>query len=604
MTVTPIWFGPRDRPLFGMLHVPEGNVARAGVVLCSALGREDLYSHSTYRVLAERLEQHGIAVLRFDYDGTGDSAGAQHDPTRVTAWSASTRAALDAVRAAGPPVVAAVGMRIGATLAAIEATRDPLDALVLWDPCRSGRAFLREQRALQALSVGGADPGDGSVQTPGFRYDPETVADLNKLDITSTDGPMALRIYVLTRPDRQHDANLEARLKNAGHIEVGHALGQHELLTIDGRLNAGLEDTLDRLVTWLSTVAAPDPAPFDLAPFDRMATSAVVAHDGRSRPIVERTVRIGAAGLFGIVTEVDGRASPTTVICFNTGKSRRIGPSRMWTDLARQWAGCGLRTLRVDLSGLGDSGTHPGQSRDVFYPFEAPADVDEVARFAAPDDPSRVVLVGLCSGAYHAVLGAQSLGAQGVCAFNPVFSSGPVAPPARGPNTPTRPRMSTLVKRAVVKAARTRAMGAAVGSLPQGVWWVFNRLGVRRSPVDTFEELVGAGTDVLVVVGPDEALRIRRGAARALRKLVRSDRIEFDVIEDLDHALLGTDDAPRVFDLVYRHVRDRFSEKDPAGAPGGAVGSPRPSDTLLGPSPLGVVELGDNDPRMDAASRS
>ncbi len=167
VTATPIWFGAHDRPLFGMLHLPEGNVARAGVVLCPPLGREDLAVHSAYRALAERLAAERIAVLRFDYDGTGDSAGSQSDPARVAAWSRSTATAMDLVRATGAPVVGAVGMRMGATLAAIEAARAPMDALVLWDPCRTGRSFLRElQRAAFPERGGGgargrigADPG-------------------------------------------------------------------------------------------------------------------------------------------------------------------------------------------------------------------------------------------------------------------------------------------------------------------------------------------------------------------------------------------------------------------------------------------------------------
>jgi alpha-beta hydrolase superfamily lysophospholipase len=607
MTGTPIWFGPSDRPLFGMLHVPEGNTARAGVVLCSPLVREDLYVHSAYRTLAERLEQHGIAVLRFDYDGTGDSAGAQHDPARVAAWAASTRAAFDLMRSAGPPVVAAVGMRMGATLAALEATRFPLDALVLWDPCRSGRTFLREQRALHALSVGGLDLGDGSVQTPGFRYDAETAADLSALDITRTEGPMAVRVFLLTRPDRQHDAKLDARLASAGHVESGTALGQHELLTVDGRLNAGLEDTLERLVTWLSTVAAPDPAPFDTTPFDPTTTSAVVAHDAKSRPIVERTVRFGSGDLFGIVTEPAGESSPTTVVCFNTGKSRRIGPSRLWVELARQWAACGLRTLRVDLSGLGDSGTHPGQLRDIYYPFEALADVEEVAQFVSPDDPSRVVLVGLCSGAYHAVHGGLSLGAQGVCVFNPIFTTRPIPFAAISTTSSARPQLSAPARRWAARLAGHQVPRAVLGALPEGAWWIFNRLGIRRSPVDSLEQLVDAGSDVLVVVGGDESFRIRRGSARALRSLSRSDRLQFEVIDDLDHAMLGARDARRVSDIVYSHVRDRFGKPDPVDEAVGRVTMQDPDDSEEHSKSARVADVADvpnSAARVDETSRS
>ncbi|MGD0380099.1 MAG: hypothetical protein ABSC30_08945 [Acidimicrobiales bacterium] len=593
MKATPIWFGPTSRPLFGMLHVPDGDVARGAVVLCPPLGREDLFSHRALRMLALHLEQQGIAVLRFDYDGTGDSAGSQRDGGRVAAWSRSTQAAVDLMRSAGAPMVGAVGMRIGATLAAFEATRAPLDALVLWDPCRSGRAFLREVHALHAVSVGGTDPDDGSVQTPGYRYDAQTVADLKALDITSTDGPMADRILLLSRPDRQHDAKLQARMANAGPLEEGAALGQYELLVVDGQVSSDLEDTMAGMVTWLSTVAAPDPAPFDLTPFDRRATSAVVAHDAQSRPIIERAVRIGAAELSGIVTEIEGGASATTVVCFNTARTRHLGPSRLWVELAREWAGCGLRTLRVDVSGIGDSETHPGQLRGISYPPEAAADIEDVARFVSPHDPSRVVLVGLCSGAYHAVLGGLSLRAQGVCAINPIFTQ------QRMPGEPTKgsaePPTPSGLRRIADRLAEHQALKVLRPGLPDGVWRLVYRLGLRRSPVDSVERLVAGGSDVLVIVGREEAIPMKRGSVHRLRKMARTSRLQLTVIDDLEHAMLGADDPRRVGDIVYRHVRDRFGQPEPTADP---------ADPRHDPMPFGVAHEAGTAARVDGASRS
>jgi alpha-beta hydrolase superfamily lysophospholipase len=542
MTGTPIWFGPPERPLFGMVHVPEGNIARAAVVLCSPLGREDLHAHGTYRELAQRLEDQGIAVLRFDYDGTGDSAGAEHDPARVAAWSSSIQVAVDLMRSIGPSVVAVVGMRMGATLGAIEASRRPVDALVLWDPCRSGRAYLREQRALYVLSGSGSGPDDGSVQTPGFRYNAATVAELGALDIVATDGPMADRILVLSRPEQQLDQKLNVRLTNAGKVDHDAALGQYELLNVDGQAVAIPEQTVDRVVTWLSSVAG-EPVPLLLEHLELSARAAVVGHDSRSRPIVERPVRIGEADLFGIVTEVEGATSPTTVLCLNVAKER---------------AGDGLRTLRVDLSGLGDSATHPGQIRGRIYPADAMADVEEVARAMEPDDPSRVVLVGLCSGAFHALQGGLLLRAQGVCTINPVFSSGP--PPivmTDGTNRQRRP-ISSAIRRWGYRTAGRRLPKAVLDGMPESAWKLIHRFGVRHSPADALVSLVGAGTDVLVVAGADESLRIRRGAVHVLRELVRSGGLRFDVIDDLEHSMHGAEDRPRIAEIVSRHVREHF----------------------------------------------
>ena len=102
----------------------------------------------------------GLAVLRFDYDGTGDSAGEETDPGRVDAWLSSVTAAVDELAATGVPRIGLVGIRMGGLFAAhAAAQRGGVDALVLWDPCTSGKAFLREQRMLRLLSGGKGNRG-------------------------------------------------------------------------------------------------------------------------------------------------------------------------------------------------------------------------------------------------------------------------------------------------------------------------------------------------------------------------------------------------------------------------------------------------------------
>ena len=153
---TPMWFGSDDRPLFGWLHLPVGGAVSGGVVLCQPLGIEAICVYYSYRLLADELAARGLAVLRFDYDGTGDSAGHETDPGRVEDWLASVGTATDTLLGTGVTRVGLVGLRIGGLFAAQEAVRrGGVDALVLWDACLSGRAFLREQRFLRVLSAGG-----------------------------------------------------------------------------------------------------------------------------------------------------------------------------------------------------------------------------------------------------------------------------------------------------------------------------------------------------------------------------------------------------------------------------------------------------------------
>src|SRR3954467_9045276 len=103
---TQVWFGPGSRPLFGGVPRRAGGLARGGAVLCPPMGEEGRAAHRTFRRLAEELADAGIVALRFDYDGTGDSAGLQDAPDRVRGWVASIEAPRQYLLDLGAPTVA------------------------------------------------------------------------------------------------------------------------------------------------------------------------------------------------------------------------------------------------------------------------------------------------------------------------------------------------------------------------------------------------------------------------------------------------------------------------------------------------------------------
>ena len=76
-----IYFG-RGRRLFGWLHSPSPNSSRldCAVLICAPLGYEELCAHRALRHWAIALANGGVATLRFDYDGSGNSAGSDIDP--------------------------------------------------------------------------------------------------------------------------------------------------------------------------------------------------------------------------------------------------------------------------------------------------------------------------------------------------------------------------------------------------------------------------------------------------------------------------------------------------------------------------------------------
>ena len=89
----------------------------------------------------------------------------------------------------------------------------------------------------------------------------------------------------------------------------------------------------------------------------------------------------------------------------NAGAIRRMGPNRLWTEAARRAAGSGVASIRVDLEAIGDADGDAAELHDVRelyrerYVEQATAAIDALRERAGVE---RVVLVGLCSGAFWA----------------------------------------------------------------------------------------------------------------------------------------------------------------------------------------------------------
>lgn len=139
----PFYFGAAERPLLGVHHQSGApNPSNTAAVLCHPFGDEYICSHRTMKVLASRLAGAGIPSLRFDYFGTGDSAG---DSTEglPEIWIEDIRLAIDELQATtGADTISVVGLRLGATLAALAAQDQPVSQAVLWEPITDGKSYL------------------------------------------------------------------------------------------------------------------------------------------------------------------------------------------------------------------------------------------------------------------------------------------------------------------------------------------------------------------------------------------------------------------------------------------------------------------------------
>lgn len=143
----PCQFG-RDGALIGMYHGVAGH-APVGMLLCPPLGQMLLRTHRIYRQLASGLAARGIGVLRFDYRGTGDSAG----DSLALDWQhclADIRSAAAELRVrSGCATVVGFGAQLGGSLALAAASAAGFARLILWDPVLDGARHVAELDAGQ-----------------------------------------------------------------------------------------------------------------------------------------------------------------------------------------------------------------------------------------------------------------------------------------------------------------------------------------------------------------------------------------------------------------------------------------------------------------------
>ncbi len=554
MTAIPVWFGPSARPLFGWFHMPADQHARAGVVLCPPLARDNLQAHYAIRKVAEFLADAGVASLRFDYDGTGDSFGDANDPDRVESWLDSVARALALVRETGCKRVALAGMRLGATLAATAAARDgAIDDLVLWDPYPTGKAYLSEQRALAALTLGiSPTRPDGALEVPGMVLTADTVTALRTLSIAPAGAQLATRTLVLTRDEQPPESFLE-RLARSG-PEWRHATGQTELIDYGAPFQVLPHALIADIAEWIS--AGADGCAHLIVP-PAPAGSVVVGTTAGGDAVIETPTRLGPLGLFGMTTEPTEVLDTTTILFLSVANEHHIGPNRLWVDLARQWAAEGRRVIRFDLSGLGDSPTRPGQPEFVARAIEHFDDVADVARAVSPSDPTDVAFVGLCSSAYQAIESALILHPRAIVSINAVLSFAPPETLDGGDIDPRR-RACIPMNGLVERFSDENSLSGLRRRFPNLGWKVRNIFAGKRRPAVWLRELDRPDGRSLFVCGEREMRQIRSGmSGHTYRKLATGGSVEFEFIPELDHGLLRADHRETVCRLMTSFLIER-----------------------------------------------
>lgn len=447
LDATPAYLEAGGVPVLSWWHLPRQEPAGMPVLMCPAWGDEGIGAYRGWRDLAQALADGGHPVLRIEWPGDGDAFDAA--PSAASGglcgpWRQALAQAIDALKLrCGTQTVALLGLRLGGLLAAHEAAgRSDVAALLLLAPPASGRTLLRE---LRLLATPHATQGlaEGEVPAGGLVLDAHTAAHLQQLAWpTSGQGPPT---WLLDRSDRPWpDAAMAALGQWAA--PLAH-LPRSDLSDLTSVAHAAHwpPDLADALRQALAA-AAPRPARQAAAPEPQALEAAALAFSPQARAaaaplpatrpdaawleqaqgagVRERPVAY-APGRWGVLSEPAGDESARpqrAVLLLSSGAERRVGPHRLWVDLARERARRGELALRIDLSGMGDSLGHGLPSADAIYD---PACLDDVAAAVAwlreAQGVRELSLVGLCSGAHHAWRAAlQGLPVQTVLPINPL----------------------------------------------------------------------------------------------------------------------------------------------------------------------------------------
>jgi len=397
------WFGPDDRPRFGWLYRPDKPASNGvGVVIVPPFGREDICAHRTLRHLAEDAAHAGFIALRFDLDGSGDSAGVDTDPDRIGAWIRSIGDACDLVRSNGASQLIMAGIRLGATLAILAGQeRSDIAAMVAFNAVISGKAYLRELRALQ-MAMNLVPPpfsfDESGQETNGFLLNSKACEKLKALDLTAT-APAAPKLWWLERDDMvdRHAAWLDAWKTSGCQIVQRRVRGYAKMMDAP-HANRVAQEFIDACIECARSIAAGLNAAPKKRP--RKLLASITLRIGETT-IKEQAVTAGGC-MFGILAEPSKRDSERALLILNAGAIRHIGSNRMSVPLARELAATGWCVLRADLPGIGDSPVYPGEDENIVYGPHGARDAAKLVEWLHARGGRDIAVGGMCSGAYHA----------------------------------------------------------------------------------------------------------------------------------------------------------------------------------------------------------
>ncbi len=159
--------------IFGILHKPKVKAPMPVVLMCHGLGGHKTGKFRLYVLLAEKLAKAGIASLRIDFRGSGDSEGHFSDMT-INGEVSDALVGLDYLERLpfiDKQRIGIFGRSIGGTVAIMAAAKCPsIHSIAVWAPLYDGHQWrdkwhllhaseLSEEHKTEMMRINGQVPG-------------------------------------------------------------------------------------------------------------------------------------------------------------------------------------------------------------------------------------------------------------------------------------------------------------------------------------------------------------------------------------------------------------------------------------------------------------
>ena len=578
----PRWFGDPERPLFGWLHSPPAVSRKAALVLCPPFGHEYMVVYRAYRKLAVQLAAAGFPVLRFDYDGTGDSAGLATDAQRIFSWQESIISAVTEIRqTSGIEQVILFGTRLGGLLAASVASKANTDSLIMLAPVLSGRQYTRELLAFRGINntdMSGYNTA-ATDEVVGYPLTQETKDDLGKLDLTKLTGTLIKSVLIIPRDDIPSNERriAEALMADGTAVEIKPIAGYGNLMR-DDALDSQVPETIWTFITeWMSD-HYPDTPTYNKSNHTAN-TVATFQHNGEE--ISEGVLRIhGNTGIISEATNFARCKVRPTIIITNTGANHRVGNHRLCVTMARNWALRGFRVIRFDRPGMGDSVAPIGVGENEIYSSSGLQSLISLMDYLSVHfNYDQFILAGLCSGGYFSYQAALSdKRVVGLLMINPLTyqwrDGDTVLVPHRQiyKSTGFYIRSSTqketwlrLIRgqinwRGIAGAISTRLTQSTIAMWNKFISWCLQHDAKLSEVGRNFMSLESRGTDIFLIFDSAEGGidLMEEHLGKRARLMVKRKNFRIEFVDQADHTFTPIWSQSHLCDLVGDHWVKRF----------------------------------------------